>query len=436
MRNKTFCHFALLGLLFPLLRAVPAQAQGDQILAQVADGTGADGTQFITKLRIINLGPDPSTPIAKLKVVFFHQDGTPWTIATNWGTASEFPMAPSLGSYQTYALNTTGAGSLTSGYAIVRNTDGPDIYSEDYEVSVTAFYEVRKGGSLIDTISVPVSQPTASFVIPVEIDASSNLLTGFALVNLSNSSNAVTMQLFRAQPPPSGSAADGGTSTITLNPNEQKATFLYPSIFSGASSFAGMLVGRSNQPVAILALLQAGTPTGAVLYTTMAAANIDALRRNSYMYLRLSNSLDADHLVSDYFFDQDLVQNSNYYELDAVLPWSLLYQKQSSTTRRLTPQFPIANGSRNSGAQLAVIGPISDPQAFDNLTIQNLQALTYSSNPIDMSDNSPNLAPTFAFAIKTALGHYAKAYVYAVINRTLSTGGVDKDLALEVFVFK
>jgi hypothetical protein len=359
--------------------------------------------------------------------MFFHQDGTAWTIATNWGTASEFPL--DLGAYQTFALNTNGAGSQLSGYAIVRNTDGQTIYAEDYQVAVTAFYEVRKGGSLIDTISVPVSQPTLSFVIPVEINSSSNLLTGFAIVNLANSSNGVTMQLFRAEPPPSGSASDGGTSKITLNPNEQRATFLYPSIFSGASSFAGMLVGKSDKPVAILALLQTGTPTG-VLYTTLVPAYIDALRRNSYMYLHLGNSLDADHLVSDYFFDQSLIQDTQYYELDVVLPWTLLFQKQSDTTRRLTPQFPVANGNRNSGAQVAVIGLKQDSD-FDNLTIQDLQGLTYTSNPIDMSDNSSNLAPTFAFAIKTGLGHYVKVRISAVITRA-----PDKDLALEVFVFK
>jgi hypothetical protein len=113
-----------------------------------------------------------------------------------------------------------------------------------------------------------------------------------------------------------------------------------------------------------------------------------------------------------------------------VLPWTLLFQKQSDTTRRLTPQFPVANGNRNSGAQVAVIGLKQDSD-FDNLTIQDLQGLTYTSNPIDMSDNSSNLAPTFAFAIKTGLGHYVKVRISAVITRA-----PDKDLALEVFVFK
>jgi hypothetical protein len=430
MNNKRFCCFALLVFLLLLFGAIPLQAQGDQVLVQVADGTGGDGTQFITKLRIVNVG---LSPIQSLKISFFRQDHTPWTIATNWGTNSVFSL--SLGIYQTYALNTNGAGSQLSGYAVVNNSDGPDIYAEDYQVSVTAFYEVRKGGSLIDTISVPVSQPTLSFAIPVENDVSNNLYTAFGIVNLANSSNKVTMKLFQAQAPPSADASDAGSATITLNPNEQRATFLYPNIFASASSFAGMLVGKSEKPVAFLALQQAGTSSG-VLYTTVAPTNIDALRRNSYMYLHLGNSLDADHLVSDYWFDQGLIQSLNpdcncpYYELDAVLPWSLLFQKQSDTTRRLTPQFAVYGGTRDSGAQIAVIGQKSDID-FDNLTLLDLQGLTYSSNPIDMSDNSANLAATFAFAIRTALGRYAKVRISAVITRAL-----DKDLALEVFVFK
>ncbi|MBP1602535.1 MAG: hypothetical protein H6Q06_2686, partial [Acidobacteria bacterium] len=169
--NARTVHLILLpALVLSFCCQVTAMAQGDKVLTQVADGTGTDGTQFVTRLKITNLGPTQSTEITRLKVMFFRQDGNPWPVATNLGTASEFPL--DLGAYQTIGIRTSGVTpALTSGYAIIRNTEGATVYAEDYQVAITAYYEVRKGGSIIDTISVPVSDPTLSFVMPVEIDA-------------------------------------------------------------------------------------------------------------------------------------------------------------------------------------------------------------------------------------------------------------------------
>ncbi|HYK88128.1 MAG TPA: hypothetical protein VE398_05130 [Acidobacteriota bacterium] len=433
---RTVCRFALPALLLMLLRAVPVPAQGDKVLAQVADGTGGDGTQYITKLRITNLGPVQDTEIKNVQVMFFLDDGTPWTIATNLGTASGFPL--DLGSYQTLALNTSSAGSLKTGYAIVRNTDLQDKFAEDYQVAVTAFYEVRKGGSVIDTISVPVSQPTQSFVLPVEIDIPNNLYTGFAIVNLTNVANGVTLQLFQATTPSSAAAPSAGTTKITLGPNEHRAVFLnQQGLFPSVSSFKGMLQGVSEKPVAILALLQTPTPTG-IQFATMVPAHIDSLRRNANVYLREGYSLDADLGLSDYLWNQSNITASDW-EPDVTLPWDLLYEGQTGTQRRLTPQFTASDGVHDSGARFAPIGP-KNVTDFDKITIQDLQALTYTANPIDMSDNSPNLPPTtggdvayFTFAIKTGLGRYAKVRVVEAITFSNST---DIDLVLEVFIFK
>ncbi len=406
MRIKTFCRLASAVLLLPLFRVVPAQAQGDRVLAQVADGISGD-TQYITKLRITNLGPEQSTEIKKLKVMFFLQNGTPWVIATNLGTGSEIQL--DIGSFQTLALDTTGQASLSTGYAIVRNTDATTIYAEDFEVAVTAFYEVRKGGGILDTISVPVSQPTVSFVHPVEINTAANLYTAFAIVNLSNVSNGVTLKLYQSTTPSSGAAPSAGTQQITLSPGEQRNVYLN-TVFTSASTFKGMLQGVSQYPVAILALLQSPTPGSGFQFATMVPAYIDSLRRNTYMYLRLGAPLDADLPISDYFENAD----------DSV-PWDLLFEKLSDTTRQLTPK---------SGAQFAVLGLKADVD-FDNLTIENIQALSFTSNPIDLSNTSANLARTFAFAIKTGLGRYVKVRIADVINRD-----PDRDLALEVFIFK
>jgi hypothetical protein len=160
----------------------------------------------------------------------------------------------------------------------------------------------------------------------VEIDSGSNLLTAFAIVNLLAGTNTVRMQLFRESSPSSGPASDGGSAAVTLNPAEQKALFLYPGIFPSAGSFAGMLTGKTDGPVAILALLQSPTPTG-VQYATMVPAYLDSLRRNTYMYLRLGYSLDADRCISDYWWDQNQIHEPGI-EPDVTIPWDLLFERQ------------------------------------------------------------------------------------------------------------
>ncbi len=423
MQTRNIYVVSFVILLALQVQTVSALAQGDKVFAQLADGIATDGSQFVTKFRITNLGASPTTEIKQLKIMFFHQNGDPWAISTNLGTASELPM--DVGAYQTVAIETSGTSALSSGYAIVRNSETATIYAQDYQVAVTAFYEIRKGGSVLDTVSIPASDPTLSFVVPVEMDAANNLYTGFAVVNLAGSSNAIRLQLFGSSSNVAAPAQDSGSATVTLKPAEQTATYLYPSIFPVASSFKGMLVGKSDGPVAVAGLLQSPFPDG-VQYAVMAPAYLDALRRDSQIYLRLGYSLDADRCISDYWWDQNLINDPNYFEPDATLPWDLLLEKQSSTTRRLSPR---------GNAQIAVIGPRTGAQ-FDSLTIASLQALAYSANPIDMSDGSPNLAMdpnlgNFAFAIKTGLGRYVKVRVNNVVSR-----GTDKDLALEIFVYK
>ncbi len=408
-----------------LFSPISALAQGDRVFAQIADGIGADGTQFITKFRITNLGPVPSTQIKQLRIMFFHQNGDPWTILTNLGIASEFHL--DLGARQTVALNTAGTASdLTSGYAIVRNSEQSTSYAEDYQVAITVFYEVRKGGAIMDTISVPASEPTVSFVIPVEIDSDSNLYTGFAIVNLTGGTNKVTLELFRASATPSAAASAEGSASIVLSPVEQKALFLYPSIFPGASNFRGVAVGRADAPVAILALLQSPLPAG-VQYATMVPAYVDALRRNTFMYLRQGYSIDADRMISDYMWDQNSIKNSSEYEADVDAPWDLIYEKVSDTARRLTPV---------GGARFALIGRKTAAEFDRDVTFASVQGLNFSSTPIDMSEGSPNLTidPTggsLVFAVRTGLGRYAKVRINSV-----STRGTDKDLVLELFIYR
>src|SRR5688572_18907386 len=270
MPNKQVFVVFFLAVLVFLVSVLPALAHGDSVVPQVADGAGVIRTKF----DFTNLSPVER--ITKVKILFFRQDGSAWSIPTNLGTASEFTL--SLGRFQTLRIETLATTSpSTSGYAIIRNSELTTIFDEDFEVATTVYYEILSGSNVVDTVSVPMGQPALSFIIPVEIDSSKNLFTGFAIVNLTGSSNNVQLKLWKASTPSSSDATDDGTVTFTLNANEQRARYLNESeFFPTKTTFKGMLLGFSALPVAILGLLQTSTPAGPQ-YATLVPAYEDTL---------------------------------------------------------------------------------------------------------------------------------------------------------------
>jgi hypothetical protein len=275
--------------------------------------------------------------------------------------------------------------SLFTLFTILRNTDISAAFAEDYNTSISVYYEVKRDGAIVDTVSVPVSQPTRAWVFPCEVDVSKQLLTGFALVYLAGTRNTVNLELYEATTPSSNPSPDAvDTIQMSLAAGEQRSAFLADaSLFPALRSFIGILRGAADGPVAILAVLQTPIPNG-LKYAILAPAYIDAMRRNTYMYLRDGFSLDADLPVSDYFGNSD----------DRV--WDLLYESQSSTTpRRLATQ---------SGAMVAIIGSRNEDEFDNDVTLEYLQGLNYASSAIDMSDGSANLAPGIAFVVRTGLG--------------------------------
>src|SRR5437867_4335083 len=95
---------------------VPAWAHGDKVIPQVVDGAGVARTKF----DITNLSFDPNLRITRVKVLFFLQNGSPWSIPTNRGTVSEVNL--DLGMFQTIRIETLGTTqNQTAGYAIIRN---------------------------------------------------------------------------------------------------------------------------------------------------------------------------------------------------------------------------------------------------------------------------------------------------------------------------
>ncbi|MBP1601173.1 MAG: hypothetical protein H6Q06_1324, partial [Acidobacteria bacterium] len=331
------------------------------------------------------------------------------TVATNQGTGNQIRL--NLGPRQTLRIETLGTASLKAGYAIVRNLEATTAFPDDYDVGVTVYFEIARGGAVIDTISVPVGQPTAYWTFPVQTAISQELVTGFAIVNPDEkTSRSIKLDLWQAGATPSSAATFYDTYTLNLNSKEQKAVYLNQ-LFPNLSSFRGSLEAESlnQQSVAVIALLQSPTPTG-LQYATMVPTYFDSLVRNSTIVFAQGFALDADIPVSDYL-DED------------SRPWDIEYSEviTGSASRELTTL---------NGAKLASIGSI-DYESFDNLTLKYVQGLPYNLDRIDMSDGSSNLQVDFAFAVKTNLGRYAKVRVSRVISE--DTG---KSLGLEVYVYR
>jgi len=396
-----------------LALASTARAAGDKVIPQVADGTGG-GLQYKTKFDLTNLGPYEETRITKVNLLFYRQDGTPWTVSyrvgSTQGSASSIPIT--LDAFQTLRVETLGTSAgVTSGYAILQSNETTGPYAEDYEVGITVYYEILQNGQTVDTVSVPIGLPTYAFMVPVQNVTSQNIYSGFAIVNLSNEQNDVTLELYPEVPnrDSTGLAIPNNTSDLSLAPNRQATGFLGGAFFPTVGNFKGMIFGRAFGPVAVLGLLQTSTPSS-LQYATLVPAYRDSLRRDSFMYMQQGYPLDADLIVSDYF------NNTNDKD-----PWDLLYETVDSTRRQLLPQ---------EGARLSDLGTKTAAD-FDALEISTLRGLNYTTAAIDLSDGSSNLAEGHTFAIKTGLGRYAKVRIALIVPV-----GTDRDLQLQIFTYR
>ena len=416
-------HTAILTiLLVPFLRAVPALALGDKVVPHVVDGSQPNGIRYRTKFDISNLSYHNTGTLDRVTLLFFKEDGSPWAVSTkDQGTTSAVQL--NLTFAQTIRVETTGTGNIASGFAILRNLEPPEYLPDDSEVSITVYYEVLHGNDIVQTVSVPIGQPTVSWSFPVEIDKTITpyLLTGFAVVNLADAANQVTIDLYSSNGIYAASASYTLSSTSPTTP-KKSARFLDESgFFPSIRTFKGMAFAQSQYPVAFLSMLQTPTPGGDVQYATLVPTYLDSLRHNTLMYLPQGYSLDADLPAVDYFHDETS-DIDPYYET----PWDLLFVTVSLTGRKLTPVY---------GATVSVIGVIGSQNVgdFDNISIEDLSSRTYTSGSIDLGDGSGYLVSGFTFAIKTGLGHYVKVRVRGVIAYGDSTY---KDLTLEVYVFK
>ncbi len=427
---KNRLHIALLAILvLPILPAVPAWAHGDKVVTQMADGSSG-GLRYKTKFDITNLTySQPNSSLTKVTLYFYKSNGDPWLVSTNKGLTSSVPVP--LSPSQTMRVETDGlAANISSGYAILRNLEATTDLPDDYEVSMTVYYEVSKQNGfgvyeVIDTVSVPISQPTVSFGFPVEINPSKGLNTGFAVVNLTDNPNAVNIYLYDEDGNRySQSASLQLSGSIPATPKQASHFLDEANFFPGLKTqgFKGMAFADSTGPVAILSILQTSTAQSGVQFATLTPAYMDSLRRNTLLFLPQGYSLDADLPVVDYFRDETSTPDA-YYEI----PWDLLYETDQDTTKRwLTPL---------SGASFSVIGVIDPSVAyqFDALTVEDLRNMTYTADRIDLGNASANLTAGFSFAVKTGLGRYAKVRVRQIFEYTDPTY---KDFAIEIYVYK
>jgi hypothetical protein len=395
---------ALFGLMavFLFIGTIPALANGEQVIPHLTDGSGV----IRTKIDLSNLSS--TTVITRMKIYFFLASGDPWVVATNLGTASEFQL--DLGKNQSARIQTSGlSAGLVSGYAVIRSFEWNPATSTDWRLGVSVFYEVLSGGQVVDTVSVPNAQPTLHWLFPAEFDYASDLFSGFALVNLADSDNEVSLQLWASFTPPSADASNAGSATITLKPGEKFSQFLHEKkLFPPRNSFRGVLVGTASKPVAVVALLQTRTPSGPQ-YATLSAEYLDAQHTEGFVYLADDLHLDADIPVA------------HYVTLDDSGSSDLHYQFTSSEVHRLVPR---------NGAGIAVFG-IRSLNELNDISLDQLRNLSYSAQSVDMSDFTGRMTPGFTFALRTALGRLAKVRVAQVIQR-----GYYKDLALQIFTYR
>ncbi len=379
-----------------------ALARGDKYIPQLADGKGI----IRTKIDIHNISPD--VPITSVKITFFHSDGSAWVLPTNIGTADVLVL--SLGRSQTLRIETLGrTDGLVSGYAIIRDEEGNSSNVTDYQMAVSVFYEVLQGSRVVDTVGVPVPQPSRRWVLPVETNTDRGLYSGFAIVNLANSTNRVRLKLWMAYDPSVADATDGGTVELVLAPHEHRAKFLNePLFFPKYQVFRGVLVGDSEQPVAVVAMLQTQTAAG-VQYATLAAEYLDSLHSESYVYLPERAWLDVDGL------------RVPFSTADDGVPHDLQYQLISSTVRYLVPQ---------NGAGISPVG-IRTANEFANIPLDELKRANYSATRLDMTDYGGQLVPGFTALIRTSQGRFGKLRVDRV-----NSSGETKDLVLQLYVYR
>jgi hypothetical protein len=421
---------SLVKLIFCLaLFFVPIQfgfSRGDKLIPQIVDGPG-----WATKFDITNVSTAANI-VGTMRLAFYHNNGTLWTLQTTLGTGSSFTL--SIGARQTLHVETQGATpSIAAGYAVIYDEETTNSeYSEDFVLGISVYYVVLNGTSVVDTVTVTVPQPTALAKFPVEIDNVKNINSGLAVANLSGATNAIKIDLFRHDWV--GVAPDylpDYSVSFNLASGEQQGMYLDNSaLFPNLKSFKGMAEITADGPIALLGLLSTVASDGTARYATLVPVDMESLRRNSYLAVLQAETnanpfmpLDLDNMVSDFY---RVAGNPDGYSWDLAYQYGTTSNPADTTTRYLKAY---------NGAAIVSLGTY-DSAAFDAISLSTLKGLTYTAgNSIDLSGSNLFLRRTFA--VHTDLGNYAKMRIFRIIDTTASDGIRPlQDLVLEVVVYK
>jgi hypothetical protein len=395
--------------------AHPGFSRGDKIVPQIAAGTDRLGNGWATIFDITNVST--FTPITNMRVSFYYANGTPWTLQTSLGTANNFQLA--LQPRQTIRLRAIGGSALETGYAVISDDDpGYSKYSEDYVLGISVFYQVLTSAGPTETVSIPVPEPTRVATVPLEI-AAPNIYSAFAIVNPVDRLTTIQLSLFNAD------GTSSGTKSIELAAKGQRVEFYDQTLFPEFQTlpFKGIAEFVADGPFVLLNLLQTRAADDKPQYALLAPVDKESLRRNSYMVLLQSASdatpympLDIDGMAVDFYRVKDGFE---------AYSWDLEYRygAPNTTDRFLRPV---------NSAKIVSLDVKTDNE-FDAITMPYLKSLpSYSTAEINVS----NPVLFNAFAIRTDLGHYAKARIIRVIETTGDDFRGYKDLVLEVVVFK
>jgi hypothetical protein len=405
-------------VLFLILASSPvfATTSGDKIIPQIADGIGGDGTIIRTKIAVYNLSGTETLDGFYLKLRFFHEDGSPWVLSTSLGTANEFPV--DLAPRQTLSVRTLGLSiPMTSGYARVVNSDIRNSFiSTNYAFGLNVFYEVLTQNGVVDTVSVPVYSPTSLGSFPIEINSA--VSTGFAVVNCNNGAVQVQMDLY---------GKDGKLIQSALFALEQlvhRSEFLEQNLFPGLhlDGDRGLVEFKTTGgPVAILALRQFQTAGNGVQYSTLDISDNETLSRDTLAMIGggyygkaafYPIDLDTGSVVTDLRCG-GINDGSNYCSgSSGLIPgedasWDILVKLDSTTQRSFAPY----NGA------MAKVGYKSSLDYY-GISLYDLKQLSYSKDPIDMSDGADTFKMGYVFGVRTSQGNYAKIFL-----RSVSMGG-------------
>jgi hypothetical protein len=240
-------------LLLFLAAVIPAFAQQEYFLPQIANGTFSGGSYRMTFV-VVNNSDQAATVIIQIT----DDNGSPMAVTIpGLGTQSTITLV-NLAAGASRFLQTDGSGVLKTGAARVTSTAA---------VTVSAVFAVYDANGNFQTeAGVGSSTPATEFVIPV--DTTGDFNTGLAIFSQQAANLTFRLNSLNGQ-------QNGSNATRTLNAGNHLAQFVGGAgqLFPTATGFRGTMVVTSSTPVSALTLRMNTNP--------LSFTSLPALARNA-----------------------------------------------------------------------------------------------------------------------------------------------------------